>query len=200
VKVRNLAILALSSLPLMGGTIGNPLIARAQVDQCVGCYFFLNSPLGAGNTVTNWSIFSNANSGNLITPFLFDTSTNTVIGIGTTETNTGAGIENFAFGLVSGTAVADAATIFGWHDGSVSTPNSGSIDFDVSGSGVTAGYDSVTPPSSFSVGTTLTRNVVDSGRLYSVQVTDSAVPEPATLSLVALLLPGLFLIRKRKTS
>jgi hypothetical protein len=197
-----------STLP--AATIGNNLTTRTGIDGCGGCYSVLNVAPNVGDSILTWSFFGDHSTSLKITPFVMDISTDVITGVGTTRTTT-TGLQGpFNFGLVSGSALIGANTRFGWRDGTTSTANGGSIDFDSVSGGPntgTTGYwgFSVTAPATFTAGTSLgAPENGNSGRYYSVQVTTgippTGVPEPATGLLAGSILTGLAAWRIRAKS
>jgi hypothetical protein len=113
-----------------------------------------------------------------------------ITGIGTTRTNSGAGLQAFGLDLTSGSDAVGPQYTFGWFDGTASPLSSdfGNIQFDESG----------TPPGYLWMGPdqipVLGNSYSNAGsslpdRTYSVQFTEvpasSAVPEPSSLTLLA---------------
>ena len=188
ILVSLLFLVAASSMT--AGTIGNDLIPRGSVDACGGCLFILGANIPSGETVTDWSIYAGA-GGNSLTPFLFDTDTAMITGIGATQIGT-SGVQSFAFSPTGGSAVAGANTMFGWRDS-----GNGTIAYDQSSGTVL--MDSIYYTPTFAVGTTLSGPTTGYKRYYSIQVTSSSeVPEPCTWMLVGASVLGLATLRRRR--
>jgi hypothetical protein len=205
--LRTLLFLAVAGT-LPASTIGNNLVTRSGIDSCGGCYFVLNVAPTPGESVLTWSFFGDHSTNLNITPFLVDISVGLITGVGTTQTTTTNLQGPFNFGLVSGFALIGPKTRFGWRDGTTSTANAGSIDWDTASGGPntgTAGYWGFlsSAPASFTAGTSLgAPENVDSGRYYSVQVTTGIpvtdTPEPSTGLLAGSILAGLAVWRIRR--
>lgn len=172
--VLGLALTGLWSTVTCASTIGNPLIQRSFADCCSPYLFVLPGlffPVPA-ERVTSWSIYSSG-TGLGVTPLLFtqnSPTTFTLTGVGTTVFSPAAGVQTFAFGLVSGSDVVGANTVLGFWQ------QFGSIEWDP-GAG-SAGFLLGGVPS---VGQTLPGFALDS-REYSVEFT-TVTPEPLSMFL-----------------
>jgi hypothetical protein len=182
---------------------GSALIQRSNSygtpDTCVGCLFAYYAVPAAdvGQTLDDWGFYSDqlSTTGYSITPILFlslGSNNFEVEGIGTTRTNTAPStIQQYSFGLVSGSAVLQAGEYLGWRDGTAdgSIVNSGTISFDQSGQGVWyAGYGAYN--GAIAVGETIgfAHDYDTPVRTYSVD--GSTVPEPASILLFGICLLG----------
>lgn len=125
--------------PITIGTVQSPA-PGSTTDGCSGCLFsYASVPNSAvGDAVTSWSFY--ALNTDAVTPVIFNSSGN-VIGIGTTVTPTGVGLQTDLFGLAQGTSVLGAGDSLGWF-----YPGQGSIAVSLSGGpGVSSGiYGGVT--------------------------------------------------------
>ncbi len=217
------AILALSGSSHSATVIGNAASDRGATDGFSGQMFVLNANLSslAGQAVTSWNFFNNANN-NAVTPVLVEDmggGSFAVRGIGTTVVSSASGLQGGAFGLVSGTSTISLNYYAGYFDGSwngsASAVNQGAVEFDsVDDPPVPGQIDSTgtiwlhnTPdgsdnPANLGVGAV---NLSDTnfgtaviGRHHSINFTADPVPEPS----VALLggLTGLALLRRRRTA
>ena len=130
------AFLLLGSLrAVTAGVIGNPLISREVTDTASGYLYAYDGTFDTSGSVLSWSIYAGSNgnaqvAGHQITPVILDPNGWAIVGVGTTQTLTGAGVYTFSFGLVSGTSTVTPNLTFGWYDGSSTGPNTGSISFD----------------------------------------------------------------------
>jgi hypothetical protein len=151
-----------------------------------------------------------AQTGNMITPLIFTKSGGNyvVTGVGATETITVSGPQTFNFVLTDGSALVGASTYFGYRDGTVSTgsgtaPGNDTIAFSAAGSGALIQYfgsasygtsPNIFVGESFNPGGTTVAGGPEPGglaysssqlpRIYSLNATDSAVPEPGTIALM----------------
>ena len=193
-------------------TIGNPAVVGTGVDTCNGCTFLLLDPFSvadAGFSVTSFSLFA-AQTGNMITPLIFTKSGGNyvVTGVGATETITVSGPQTLNFVLTDGSALVGASTYFGYRDGTVSTgsgtaPGNDTIAFSAAGSRALIQYfgsasygtsPNIFVGESFNPGGTTVAGGPEPGglaysssqlpRIYSLNATDSAVPEPGTIALM----------------
>ena len=167
--------------------IGHPLVT-GSVDGQAG-FVMTSDPVAGGDAgdVTEFSFYSVVTA-TTITPLIFDNAFE-VIGVGTTRTTTtGAGIETFDFGLVTGSADIGPGKFFGWtSSGTDSSP----VAFSASpGHTVSYGYNWVPV-----VGETPTISGT-LPRTYSMQFTVEPIPEPSTTALLGL--GGLALILRRR--
>jgi dienelactone hydrolase len=117
--------------PPQAGIVGNTdgLRPRRSVDSAAGLIWIVGEMdgydqelAGAGYRLQTWSFFNDngdAQSGRAITPLLFQTEGDKyqLIGIGTTRTNAGIGVQTFAFEPVEGTDTVSDGCVFGWHTG-----------------------------------------------------------------------------------
>jgi hypothetical protein len=200
----------LSISPLLAETIGGPsLTQRAVVDTAVGSVYIFNANFTiTGAQVTSFSFFNNNPSNtNWITPIILvqqSGRTYQVTGVGQSVQNTGAGVQTYAFTLVSGSAnIASTGYTFGFWNGrlSTNTGNTGVVQFDGNGAPTDPGFGEScavanTPPCSFTTvaaGNSITfgnnynqfpngGNALASpnGRNYSIQFTSNGVSIPST--------------------
>jgi hypothetical protein len=121
-------------------TVGDPLIARPVHDSGIGQVFaYAGFFLAPGDRVISWAFFSDPTStnccnplGTSITPLIVTKTSATtwrITGIGTTRKNLQTGVQNFPFGLVSGSDIVGENSTFAWKDGGISTHESGIVHF-----------------------------------------------------------------------
>jgi dienelactone hydrolase len=131
--------------PPQSGIIGSAdgLKSRATVDSAVGL-IWLVSELGGyeqqfvGNKwrLDSWTFFNDngaAQQGRCVTPLIFKKNGEqfTLVAIGKTRTNTGAGLQRSAFEPVAGTDEVGDDHLFGFYDGDpAGKPNAGVVEFE----------------------------------------------------------------------
>ncbi|MBN2023598.1 MAG: hypothetical protein JW809_12505 [Pirellulales bacterium] len=181
-------------------TVGNSLVDRGITDTATGYVFVLGTqPSEAvGNIVTSWAFFDDETGGatvdgRLVTPLIFNKvgSLFQIAGIGTTRATDRGGIQEFAFDLVSGSALIGPDSYLGWRDGNIdgTVVNQGVIEFEWESDPST--YEPYTGivyrgnPGALLVPGAAFAGTADGRRTYSVQFT--AVPEPASLAVWSLL-------------
>lgn len=141
----------------------------ATHDGCTGCLFlYQNTPTAAtGQAVVSWSFY--ATNTNPVTPVIFN-SAGVVVGVGTTITPSGTGVQTNLFGRAQGTSVIAAGDSVGFYypgqGGSIAvTLGSGTNVLAETGyGGLQAGVTQISTSSS--VG----------NRTYSVSYTSDQVP------------------------
>ena len=152
-------------------TVGHPLIDRPSQDGAVGAIFLVDGAISPG-TLTDWGFFDNQAAGRQITPLLLQPNGTgyDIIGIGTTQTSDGTGVQTSAFGISSGSAQVGLGTIFAWKDGSNGANNAGVPEFTGAAPGFVTYFGAGN--TSFNVGDTLnpSQNFV---RTYSIEGTSS---------------------------
>jgi len=194
-----------------GDTFGSAVVQRSYdgTDACIGCLFaYAEVPAGdVGQTLDTWAFYDAyaADIGHEITPLLFLNITGTefqIIGIGTTRTNTGTGVQSHPYGSVAGTDILGPNEYFGWRDGNVdgSVTNAGNVSLDLAG-GPGLFYFIGPPyeyPGSIGVGGPYVfTQEFTTARTYSINAT--AVPEPMSIVLLGgIVLLMSHLIRQRK--
>lgn len=181
-----------------GETIGAAVVARSVTDTAAGSIFALNSGFTQAGTLTSWSYYNDnpAQAGFVVTPLLLSVSGGNYIitGVGTPGANAATGAQSFGFGLTSGSAAVGPGTLFGWKDGTDPDPSqTGVIQFDFVGA-PSAGTQQwffgghsgdLFAGSNLGAGLVLGAGVGQPDRDYSLQATATAVPEPASLTLLA---------------
>jgi hypothetical protein len=170
-------------------TVGNSLVSRSVYDGAIGSLFVMtNSGFTTPGTLSTWGFYDGSQPTNFqITPVIFQFigGSYTVTGVGTTQTNTQAGAQSFAFGLTAGSSVVGSGYFFGWRDGNASgtVTNAGVPMYDGGGVGTVRWFGAADA----TVGSTPTPNT-DFNRTYSLQGVSSAAsaPEPGTVVLAVL--------------
>lgn len=185
-----------------GEAVGNLLIDRPNNDGANGGIFLHNDAFDSTGVLAEWAIFDNDNNtpNRQVTPLLLRQSGSNffIHGIGQTVTTDESGEQHFAFDLVEGSRLVDAAGsyFFAWKDGSLVADNQGVIDW---GDGAVGGlrYFGAGHAGNVYVGRNLgAGNLYD--RDYSV-VAMLVAPEPAGLALLMLGGFALFpLLRRRR--
>ncbi|MCC7014579.1 MAG: hypothetical protein IT454_18605 [Planctomycetes bacterium] len=95
--------------------VGSPVIDRPLNDSSVGLvllYLGPTQPLSGPGFVQNWSFFDNEGLAGKVTPIVFEqtgTTQWTVVAIGTSRTNTGAGAQTHPFATIAGITSFDPA-------------------------------------------------------------------------------------------
>ena len=184
-------------------TIGNPVIERNYIDTCNGCSFALSTPFTTTGVLSTWSFYADA-TGLSLTPILYElTGGNFIIsGIGATVNVASLGAQTYSFGPFQGTDLVDANSYFGFHDGTTTSGNTGTISISDANSGALMWYfgSGSSNPSPDPVlganapgylGGLLSRN-------YSIQATATATPEPSTWLMMLGGLAGCGLRIRRK--
>jgi hypothetical protein len=117
--------------PPQPGTVGtlDGLKSRATTDSATGLIWIVAEMngydqefVGSGYQLDRWSFFNDngdAQQGRVITPLIFRKQDGkfVLVGVGTTRTNTGGGLQQFPFETVEGTNEVGDGCFFGWHTG-----------------------------------------------------------------------------------
>lgn len=117
--------------PPRPGIVGNVegLKSRQTSDSASGLIWIVTEMDGyeqelvvSDYRLDNWSFFNDngdAQEGRVITPLLFKRAEDKyeLVGIGTTRTNAGTGVQSFPFEPVQGTDLVEEGCFFGWHTG-----------------------------------------------------------------------------------
>ena len=135
---------ALMPEPPTPGVVGtiDRLKSRAVVDSAGGIVWVVSEMSGfeqefvdGGYRLDTWSFFNDngpAEQGRVVTPLIFKKEGDLyqLTGIGTTRTNTGAGLQTFPFEAVEGRDEVAAGHFFGWHTGDLGgQQNAGVVEF-----------------------------------------------------------------------
>jgi hypothetical protein len=108
-------------------TVGEPAILRPVTDTASGSIFVLaTAGFSQAGDVTEWLVYSTTTFP--ITPILMRLQSNgtyVITGLGTTRASSGAGLQTYPLGLVSGSARVGPGYYFGWKDGSNGGNNTG---------------------------------------------------------------------------
>ncbi|NQU25997.1 MAG: hypothetical protein HQ567_32320 [Candidatus Nealsonbacteria bacterium] len=140
------AVRTLVPAPPQPGIVGTPgnLKSRATADSAAGLIWIVAEMggyeqefTGGGYRLATWSFFNDngaAQKGHLITPLIFrkEGPKFVLTAVGKTRTNTGTGLQAFAFEPVEngGTDQVDAEHYFGWHTGDLKgNANAGVVEF-----------------------------------------------------------------------
>ncbi|MDX1935412.1 MAG: PEP-CTERM sorting domain-containing protein [Capsulimonadales bacterium] len=199
-----LALLTATAPTFAQETIGAALISRPVLDSSVPLVIALHDGFTQPGTLTTWAFFNDISVGGSVIPLLLTKSGADFIvsGVGTQRSNSGAGLQSFAFGLTSGSASVTSGTLFGWWQDIGVVP----LDFVApSSSGnnttVTVGTDPLNLFAGANLGSGV--QVLNGGntRDYSIQATaifsSSAAPEPGTIVLLGIGLVGAIAARRR---
>jgi hypothetical protein len=209
-------LLALSAITVGSAaaqvTFGEALIARPILDSYQNFIAVSSTAFTAptfGQALTSFSVFGaptsqggNGNVGRQITPLLVSSpvgGTFNILAVGTTRT-IAAGINNWSFGLVSGSATVGANTFFAWL-------GSGAVFYDLNSGPAVFYTNNGAVPSVPSSGATFTVEA-NQPRAYSIQWTVGSsapppvgvIPEPSTYALLGTGLAGLALLRRRRAT
>jgi dienelactone hydrolase len=131
--------------PPQPGLVGNlpGMCSRGSVDSAAGLIWIVAEMDGydqefvdSGYRLRSWSFFNDnggAQQGRALTPLIFQRQGEgyELIGIGAARTNTGSGLQKFAWEPVAGTDAVGEGCYFGWHTGQVDgSKNPGVIEYD----------------------------------------------------------------------
>lgn len=100
-------------------TQGEPIVARSQLDAVTGSMHILSTAFTEPASLSTWSFYSTTTRE--VTPIIVqDNGLGGYVlrGIGQSRTSSGAGAQQFAFNLQSGSATVGPGYYFGWFDGS----------------------------------------------------------------------------------
>jgi hypothetical protein len=209
-------------------TIGDQLINRSFDDNAEGGVYLFTGTFGSAGIASSWSFYAGTNAGE-VTPLLFhkispDTFVLTGVGAAVAVPTFSSIYSDRNFSLVAGSDAVDSDYTFGFTDRTLTYPGSGDsltttddhsgvIDYDSSG-GSWAFTPSTETGFTIVLGQSYQINAspggdssivslyTDATRIYSAQLTTSAVPEPATtaaaVGAIAMLAAGGWRLRRRR--
>ena len=136
IRLTVFALAVAAASPVAAETVGNPLVAAPMTDTAGGSIFVLLDPFTQAGTLIDFGIYDFETPPPpptaQVTPVLYRTAAGggwEVTGIGATRTTTGAGLQNYSFDLVAGSAHVGPGSYLGWKDGGLGVDNAGVIEF-----------------------------------------------------------------------
>lgn len=218
-------VLVASSLVIVPATsaavVGSEAVSRALLDSTNGLSLIYRGPttlMSGGEQATNFSFYSGRFSTHWVTPFITElTGTNsyTVVAIGTSRQTDSAGVFNFDFDAIAGSAVTEAGKTYsiGFTNAAYTADGTGGVTLtagtDTSGAVTFDGYGDFSDNWSYAfaggiqLGTIFGDGGVGfdlqgfAGRIYSANIGFEPIPTPATLALIGA--AGLNATRRRRS-